>query len=448
MFRQSPVRPASAHAEGEWCVRMGVSRSWVQPSIVRVNRSHDRTVSIRIFVAVLAISGECAGQWDLNVERPLVSAITPRMTTLAREQLELSDSQLQTLNELVASHAANFAEFASAWRGKLRDLDKATVDPSLRAVDRWELEGRAFQTGKEVADRQAAMDEAVLSQLRAMLTPEQSARWNDFYMRWLDARGAGSSSAITCEGRIQLLEILDRFAAKSKESDPASSKILLDAAHAYANEACPIRIALLSASVRVARESRDELEARAEVHDDGTVRIGDFRHSSDQVKYSKWSKQVEKYAIALGKLNLAFYDRLERELPPSVFHELAWSFWDTVSPSDVAVREAREWVRFYSLAMGRAPEAGSNRDAIQEVLAKGDRMLQKHLRIIATIANSHPGPGDSPGLQPSNLQRAVDDLAAERQSLQRSAIALFPESAQGKLSDAKAAPGASTAPPK
>jgi hypothetical protein len=98
--------------------------------------------------------------------------------------------------------------------------------------------------------------------------------------------------------------------------------------------------------------------------------------------------------------------------------------------------------------MGRAPEAGSNRDAIQEVLAKGDRMLQKHLRIIATIANSHPGPGDSPGLQPSNLQRAVDDLAAERQSLQRSAIALFPESAQGKLSDAKAAPGASTAPPK
>lgn len=415
---------------------------------MRVNRFHDLAGRICVCVAVLAISGECAGQWDLNVERPLVSIITPRMTTLAREQLELSDSQLQTLNELVASHAANFTEFASAWRGKLRDLDKATVDPSLRAVDRWKLEGQAFQAGKEVADCQAAMDEAVLSQLRVMLTPEQSARWNDFYMRWLDARGAGSSSAITCEGRIQLLELLDRFAEKTKESDPASSKILLDAAHAYANEACHIRIALISASVRVARESRDELEARAEVHDDGTVRIGDFRHSSDQVKYSKWPKQVAKHSVDLGKLNLAFYDRLERELPPSVFHDLAWSFWDKVNPSDVAVREAREWVRFYSLAMELEPEAGGNRDAIGEVLAKGDKRLQRHLRIVATIANSRPAPRDSPELQPAKLRRAVDDLSTERQSIQRSAIALFPESAQRRLRDATAAQGASTAPPK
>lgn len=98
---------------------------------MRVNAFHVQAVCICALSAVLTIAGECTAQWDLNTEQPLVSAITPRIASLAKEQLDLSDSQLQSLNEIVATHAAKFAEFASAWRGKLRDLDKASVDPSL-----------------------------------------------------------------------------------------------------------------------------------------------------------------------------------------------------------------------------------------------------------------------------------------------------------------------------
>jgi len=420
---------------------------------VRVNAFHVQAVCICALSAVLTIAGECTAQWDLNTEQPLVSAITPRIASLAKEQLDLSDSQLQSLNEIVATHAAKFAEFASAWRGKLRDLDKASVDPSLRGVEPWNLKGKAFRAGKEVADRQAAMDEGVLNQLRGTLTAEQSARWNAFFMRWLDARAdGGSHSGITCEGRVQLLELLDQFAATTKKANPACSQILLDAAHAYANEACPIRVALISATVQMERERRDELEARARVGEDGTVSIGNFWNSSDEAKYSKCLKQIEKYSIQLGKLNVELYDRLERDLPASVFHDMAWSFWDKAYLSDVVVREAREWVRFYSLAKDLEPDAGEPMDAIEEVLAKGDKKLLRHLRIIATIANAHARlyqePGESSELQAAKLQREVDALAVERQSVQQSAMVFFPESAQQKLSNVSAKQRDSTVPPK
>jgi len=387
---------------------------------------------------MLSVASRCAAQWDLNLEQPLVSTITPGMASLAIEQLALSDSQRKSFSEIVATHAAKLAEFADAWRDRLRRLDRATVDPSLQATERWNLESQAFRAGREVADRQAAMDQGVINQLRSLLASEQLSRWNDFLMRWLDARGAGSSSATTCEARVQLLELLDQFAAATSRGSPECSHVLADAAHAYAAEACPIRDALISASIRMARESRDELEARAEVREDGTVRIGDFRNASDKAKYGKWPKQVEKCSMKLGQLNVACLDRLERDLQLTVFHDLAWSFWVKAFPSEVAVREAREWVRFVSLARELVPVAGENIEAIEEVLAKGDKKLLGHMRAIAAIANARPEPGEPAALHAAKIRSEGEAFAAERLSIQQSAMVLFPESAQQKMRAASA----------
>ncbi len=121
--------------------------------------------------------------WADRIESPLVSQITQKTLDLLKEYVDLSDAQIQRVQQLYEEHQQRFAQFVSQWK-PIREAWTKKLAAAETRRDKWfaQLE-REKELGR-VADRQREIDDRFLEQVQALLTDEQINSWFLFRRAW------------------------------------------------------------------------------------------------------------------------------------------------------------------------------------------------------------------------------------------------------------------------
>lgn len=297
-------------------------------------------------VASLLLNQVAAAQWWIGVEVPLQSAITPRFREQAIKILSLSPEQTGKLDAIIQSHAAKFGEFRNEWEPRKKAFQERATDRTLTEIARWELNREKFQSLRIAADQQAAIDGAVLTEVKGILLDEQSAAWQRFLLAWSSDRIGRTPCLVLREAVPDLLDIL-----QSPELAEAGL-ILPDTAEftsfcdGYATEMASRRLALIDHRIDMERRSNEESEDRVQFGPDGRVGIGQFRHAEVRSKIEQRSGRAVKLAEDIRNCNRAAFVRLRGLLKPGDAAMVAWEYWRRATDSDQELKKAvSQWIK-------------------------------------------------------------------------------------------------------